>query len=319
MFFDRVAGLGPTQGDEKRLGPATTLYPTVALPFVIPKRSRGICGFFLVHQDSLLSDQEDAYDLPALDIALAGTPFVGNIRYFPSILSTNVLAMREAEEGAPEGMVYLADEQTAGRGRGAHGWHSARGAGLYVSILLRPQVAPADILWLSLAAGLAVREAVRQVTSLEADIRWPNDLLFGKKKFCGILSELNAEVTRVRHAVVGIGINVHQEGFPGELGLIASSLRSETGRSWARQDLLIALLQSLYREAQALSAETAGAAANILSRLEGASTWIRGRQVHVDEGPGYSGVTAGLDARGFLQVRTAQGLRTVHSGGVRDE
>ncbi len=178
-----------------------------------------------------MNTQEDTYDLPALDTALAGTPFVGNIRYFPSIHSTNVLAMREADEGAPEGMVYLADEQTAGRGRGAHGWHSARGAGLYVSVLLRPRVAPADILWLSLAAGLAVREAVRQVTSIEADIRWPNDLLFGKKKFCGILTELNAEVTRVRHAVVGIGINVHQESFPGELGLIASSLRSETGRT----------------------------------------------------------------------------------------
>jgi len=249
---------------------------------------------------------EDGYDLPALATALAGTPFAGNIRYFPSIHSTNALAMREADEGAPEGMVYVADEQTAGRGRGAHGWHSARGAGLYVSILLRPQVAPADILWLSLAAGLAVREAVRQVTSLPADIRWPNDLLFGKKKFCGILTELNAEVTRVRHAVV-------------ELGLIASSLHTETGRSWARQDLLIALLQSLYREAQALSAETTGAALNILSRLEGASTWIRGRHVRVDEGPGYTGVTAGLDPRGFLQVRTSQGLRTVRSGGVRDE
>jgi BirA family transcriptional regulator, biotin operon repressor / biotin---[acetyl-CoA-carboxylase] ligase len=265
------------------------------------------------------TSEEDNYDLPALDVALAGTPFAGKIRYFPTIHSTNLLAMREADEGAPEGMVYLADEQTAGRGRGAHSWHSARAAGLYVSVLLRPRVAPADILWLSLAAGLAVREAVRQVTSLEADVRWPNDLLLGRKKFCGILTELNAEVTRVRHAVVGIGINVHQENFPDELGLIASSLRRETGRSWARQDLLIALLQSLYREAQALSAETTAAALNILSRLEGASSWIRGRHVHVDEGEGYSGVTAGLDTRGFLRVRTAQGLRTVHSGGVRDD
>jgi BirA family biotin operon repressor/biotin-[acetyl-CoA-carboxylase] ligase len=259
----------------------------------------------------------DAYDLPALNSALTATPFAGRIRYFPTIHSTNVLAMREAEEGAPEGNVYLADEQTAGRGRGAHGWNSAIGAGLYVSILLRPIVAPADILWLSLAAGLAVRNAVGQVTSLEADIRWPNDLLFGKKKFCGILTELNAEVTRVRHAVVGIGINVHQESFPDELNTIASSLRIETGRSWARQDLLIALLQSLYREAQALSAETADAAASILSRLEGASSWIRGKHVQVDESGGYSGVTTGLDSRGFLQVRTADGLRTVHSGGVR--
>jgi BirA family transcriptional regulator, biotin operon repressor / biotin---[acetyl-CoA-carboxylase] ligase len=261
----------------------------------------------------------DSYDLSAIDAALAGTPFGGKVRYFSSLHSTNVLAMQEAGEGAPEGTVYLADEQTAGRGRGAHNWHSARGAGLYVSVLLRPHVAPADILWLSLAAGLATREAVRQVTSLEADIRWPNDLLFGRKKFCGILTELNAEVTRVRHAVVGIGINVHQESFPSELAPLASSLRSETGRSWARQDLLIALLQSLYQEAQALSAETTAAAANILSRLEGASSWIRGRRVHVDEGGGYSGITCGLDTRGFLQVRTAQGLRTVHSGGVRDD
>jgi BirA family biotin operon repressor/biotin-[acetyl-CoA-carboxylase] ligase len=262
--------------------------------------------------------EEDAYEIVALSSALAGTPFVSNIRYFPSIHSTNVLAMQEAAEGAPEGMVYLADEQTAGRGRGAHSWQSARAAGLYVSVLLRPSVAPADILWLSLAAGLAVREAVRQVTSLQADIRWPNDLLLGKKKFCGILTELNAEVTRVRYAVVGIGINVHQESFPAELELVAASLRSETGRSWARQDLLIALLQSLYREAQALSADAAGAAANILRRLEGASTWIRGKQVHVDESEGYSGVTTGLDPRGFLLVRTPQGLRTVHSGGVRE-
>jgi BirA family biotin operon repressor/biotin-[acetyl-CoA-carboxylase] ligase len=262
---------------------------------------------------------EDAYDLPAIDAALAGTPFAGHIRYFPTIHSTNVLAMQEAADGAPEGMVYLADEQTAGRGRGAHSWHSALGAGLYVSILLRPKVAPADILWLSLAAGLAVRDAVHHVTSLEADIRWPNDLLFGKKKFCGILTELNAEVTRVRHAVVGIGINVHQEQFPPELSPIAASLRTETGRSWARQDVLIALLQSLYRESQALSADAPAAAASILSRLERASSWVRGKQVHVDEGGGYSGVTAGLDARGFLQVRTSDGLRTVHSGGVRAE
>ena len=261
----------------------------------------------------------DPYDLPALDRALTGTPFAGNIRFFPSVHSTNVLAMREAEEGAPEGMVYLADEQTAGRGRGAHNWHSARGAGLYASILLRPRVAPADILWLSLAAGLAVREAVHQVTTLEADIRWPNDLLFGNRKFCGILTELNAEVTRVRHAVVGIGINVHQDHFPAELAGVAASLRSETGRSWPRQDLLLALLQSLHREAQALSANTPQAALNILTRIEAASSWVRGKHVRIDEGEGYTGVTAGLDARGFLQVRTSQGIRSVLSGGVRGD
>src|ERR1700677_2366020 len=113
--------------------------------------------------------EEDPYDLPALDAELAGTPFAGNIRYFPTIHSTNVLAMQEAAEGAPEGAVYLADEQTAGRGRGAHSWHSAPGPALSVSVQLPAGVARADILWLSLAAGLAVRDAVRHVATLDAD------------------------------------------------------------------------------------------------------------------------------------------------------
>ncbi len=228
--------------------------------------------------------------------------------------------MREGEAGGPGGLVYFADEQTAGRGRGGHAWQSPSGSGLYVSILLRPKIAPADALWLSLAAGLAVREAVRQVTSLEADLRWPNDLLLGAKKFCGILTELNAEVTRVRHVVVGIGINVHQEHFPEELRGQATSLFIETGKHWSRQELLLALLQALDREVLALETlrGLAEATQSILNRLERSSTWIRGKRVQVDEAGGYSGVTAGLDARGFLLVQTGTDLRTVLSGGVRE-
>ena len=261
----------------------------------------------------------DPFDLAALDQALAGTPFAGNVRFYPTVHSTNTLAMGEAEGGAPHGLVSFADEQTAGRGRGAHSWQSPPGSGLYVSVLLRPKIAPADVLWLSLAAGLAVREAVRQVTALEADLRWPNDLLLGTKKFCGILTELNAEVTRVRHVVVGIGINVHQEQFPDDLYSQATSLYFETGKHWPRQELLLALLQALYRETLALEAtgRLTQATESILARLEQSSTWIRGKRVHVDEAGGYAGITAGLDPRGFLLVETADGLRTVLSGGVR--
>jgi BirA family biotin operon repressor/biotin-[acetyl-CoA-carboxylase] ligase len=228
--------------------------------------------------------------------------------------------MQEAEAGASSGMVYFADEQTAGRGRGAHSWQSPPGSGLYVSVLLRPRIAPADVLWLSLAAGLAVRDAVLQVTSLQADLRWPNDLLLGPRKFCGILTELNAEVTRVRHLVVGIGINVHQESFPEELRSQATSLCIETGNHWSRQDLLIALLTALHREVTALEAVggLAGATQSILARLESSSTWIRGKRVRVEEGGGYTGVTAGLDSRGFLLVQTSDGVRAVLSGGVRE-
>jgi BirA family biotin operon repressor/biotin-[acetyl-CoA-carboxylase] ligase len=263
---------------------------------------------------------DDPFDIPSLDCALAGTPFVGNLHFFPSIHSTNTHAMQQAEAGAPDGTVYFADEQTAGRGRGAHEWSSPPGSGLYVSVLLRPRIPPADVLWLSLAAGLAVRDAVLQVTSLACDLRWPNDLLLGKRKFCGILTELNAEVTRIRHLVVGIGINVHQQQFPPELRDIATSLHIETGRAWPRMDLLTALLQSLHREVLALSdfSDAHAAKQSILDRLERASSWVRGKQVWVEEADGFEGVTEGLDARGFLQVRTPQGLRTVYSGGVRE-
>lgn len=263
---------------------------------------------------------EDCFDLPALNMALAETRFHDKLHFFSAIPSTNTHAMTEADAGAPDGSVYFADEQTAGRGRGAHNWSSPPGSGLYLSVLLRPAIAPADALWFSLAAGLAVREAVRQVTSLDCDLRWPNDLLLGSKKFCGILTELNAEATRVRHLVIGIGINVHQPQFPAELRDLATSLHIETDRDWPRQELVAALLQSLECEVSALTARSnlAAATANILDRLERASTWIRGKQVYVDEMEGYTGVTEGLDARGFLRVRAADGLRTVFSGGVRE-
>ena len=262
----------------------------------------------------------DSFDLDALDRELAGTPFAGKVRYFPTIDSTNTLAMREAEEGQATGAVYLADEQTGGRGRGAHAWHSAASSGLYVSILLRPALAPADILWVSLAAGIAIQAAVRDVTSLAPDIRWPNDLLLSGRKLGGILTELNAEVTRVRHAVVGIGINVHQPSFPEELASLATSLKIETGKDWSRQDLLVAMLRRIHQEIERVtkSGSVEQAAADLRSRLVAGSTWMKGKSVIVTEADTFSGITDGLDSRGFLRVRTLDGVRTVLSGGVRE-
>jgi BirA family biotin operon repressor/biotin-[acetyl-CoA-carboxylase] ligase len=262
----------------------------------------------------------EVMDPAALEQALAGTRFAGKVRHFSTIPSTNACAMQEAESGAPDGTAYVADEQTAGRGRGAHVWSSPAGSGLYVSILLRPRIPPAEILWLSLAAGLAVQAAIQMAAGVQPDLRWPNDLLLSGKKVGGILTELNAEVTRVRHAVVGIGINVRQEHFPEELRALATSLLLETRLAVDRQMLLAALLQSLDREVSALTdcADRTAAAESIRARLEANSSWVRGKQVRVDENGGFTGTTAGLDARGFLLVDTPAGLRTVFSGGVRE-
>jgi BirA family biotin operon repressor/biotin-[acetyl-CoA-carboxylase] ligase len=225
--------------------------------------------------------------------------------------------MRSAAEDAPEGSVFLAEEQLAGRGRGAHTWHSARSAGIYCSVILRPEMPPSDALIVSLAAGLAVRAAVAEIApQLPVDLKWPNDVLLGGKKFCGILTEMNAEATRVRHLVVGMGINVNQVKFPAELREIATSLRIETGTEWSRVELCATLLKSLDREYRSLVGD-AGARDAILRRFEESSSSVRGRKVSIEENGGLAGITEGLDERGFLRVRTAEGLTTVVSGTVR--
>ncbi len=264
----------------------------------------------------------DSYDLAAVDVALGATPFAGRLQHFAEIGSTNTHAMQQGAQGAPHGSVYLADAQGAGRGRGVHTWSSPAGSGLYVSVLLRPALAPGEALWFSLAAGMAAMIAVRATTGLEADLRWPNDLLFGAQKVGGILTEMHAEPTRVRYLVIGIGINVHQPEFPPELADVATSLAIEGGRT-TRSALLVELLTALDAETSALAGEAPGyAQQSLVARLEAASSWMRGKAVVVDEGqPGagssFAGVTEGLNEQGFLQVRTASGLRSVLSGGVR--
>jgi len=213
--------------------------------------------------------------------------------------------------------VFVAEEQTAGRGRGGHRWESDSSKGIYCSAVLRPHLAPADVLLISLAAGLAVWEAVHEVTGVEADLRWPNDVLCGDAKVCGILIEMHAEATRVQHIVAGMGLNVNQREFPPELLPIATSLRLESGRDWSRVELAAALLKSLDREYRAFVADLGVARRDVLRRFELHSSYVRGRAVQVDEDGGYHGTTVGLDARGFLQVQTEAGIKTVLSGGVR--
>ena len=256
------------------------------------------------------------YDLAALDAALTNTVFAGKIHFSSVTDSTNTDALVAARGGAPHGSVWLADEQRAGRGREGHSWHSAAGQGLYVSVLLRLPVPLSRLLLLPLAAGLSAADAIRSVIGLAVDLRWPNDLLIGPRKAGGILVEAPSDSKTLPHAVVfGIGINVHQRGFASDLATPATSLDLALGRTVSRQALLIALLQVIEREANALL-EDAGAR-QILARVEASSTWVRGRRVEVHGPQACSGVTAGLDAYGFLRVETANGLVTVQTGGIR--
>ena len=261
----------------------------------------------------------DAFDLPALDAALACTIFAGKLHFLPVTDSTNTDALQAARAAAPHGSVYFADEQRAGRGRGNHAWHSAAGEGLYVSVLLRPQISAAHLPLLPLAAGLAAADAIRTTTGLQIDLRWPNDLLIGPRKAGGILVESKAnirgEANAVAFAVIGIGINVHQRGFDTGLSTPATSLELETGHQVSRQDLLVSLLKSVERETLALRDPASDT--TMFLRLEQSSSWVRGRKVEVHGPQACAGVTAGLDSQGFLIVHTDSGLVTVQTGGIR--
>jgi len=176
---------------------------------------------------------------------------------------------------------------------------------------------PADVLILSLTSGLAVQAAIAQLNPrAKPDLKWPNDLLIGEKKVCGILTEMSAEATAVRYIVVGIGINVNHAHFPADLTERAISLRMATGERWSRLELGAALLQSFDREYRNLTTNP-NARREILKRFEQGSSSVRGKQVSIAGSEAFSGTTEGLDNRGFLQVRTGDGLRLVYSGSLR--
>src|SRR5215469_13667330 len=276
---------------------------------------------------SMENQQEtDAIDAGAVERAIELLAISGPVTWLPVTGSTNQLALEAAQTGARRG-IWLADEQTTGRGRGGHSWHSTRGDGLYVSVLVTPELPLDRALWLSLATGLAAQQAILVTTGIRIDLRWPNDLLCGSRKLGGILVESSvanppsAATVGLRYAVLGIGINVHHRSFPPEIATLATSLQLEGAHNVSRQTLLIAFLRALDRELDELDREYAGLrnSADLLMRFGEASTWVRGKRVQVPDEGGYTGLTAGLDSRGFLLVDGDDGVRrTVLSGGVRE-
>lgn len=160
-----------------------------------------------------------------------------DIRYFNEIDSTNEEAKRLARLSESEGVTVIADKQTAGKGRLGRTWDSPSGTNIFMSILLRPQIKPDKASQVTLIAGLAMCEAVREVTNLDAQIKWPNDIVVNGKKVSGILTEMSAEIDGVNYIVVGIGVNVNNANFPGNLPY-ATSLRIEGEKEYQRRDII---------------------------------------------------------------------------------
>ena len=267
-------------------------------------------GYFLERVPDILTPD-------VLRQRLKGGLFAKRLYHFFKIDSTNRVALELGHAGEPEGAVVVAEEQTAGRGRAGRTWHSERAAGIYVTLLLRPKLAPVQAPLLTMMAGLSAHAAIQAVTGLEVDVKWPNDLLIREKKAGGILTEMHAEPGAVRFVIVGIGINVNQEKFAGELGAIATSLRIETGKQASRMELLVRLLREFESDYNRFMRE---GAKSVTSRFEKVSSYASGKRVRVTNGTeSFVGMTAGLGAEGLLQVKRDDGqVVTVIAGDVAE-
>jgi BirA family biotin operon repressor/biotin-[acetyl-CoA-carboxylase] ligase len=186
-----------------------------------------------------------------------------------------------------------------------------------VTLLLRPRLAPVQAPLLTMMAGLSAHAAVEKVTGLAVDLKWPNDLLIRGKKLGGILTEMHAEPSVVQFVIVGIGLNVNQEKFPGELANTATSLRMETGKPQSRMELLVRLLREFESDYNRFLRE---GVASVVKRFEVVSSYASGKRVRVTNGTeSYVGTTAGLGPEGLLQVERDDGrVVTVIAGDVTE-
>jgi BirA family transcriptional regulator, biotin operon repressor / biotin---[acetyl-CoA-carboxylase] ligase len=256
--------------------------------------------------------------LPQLIRPRLHTRIIGrNLYHFYDLDSTNSFASRLISHGRkiPEGTIIIAESQTAGRGRLGRTWHSEREAGIYFSMVLFPKAPPSLAPLFTLGTAVAMHNAVERYSGLDIDIKWPNDLLIGKKKFCGILSEIQAEVDLVKTMVIGVGLNVNHEQLPEEISDRATSLRMASGRIQSRIEILLEFFEefeNIYMEFERKGPKS------IIDQWTRFSSFANGRKIEVHDGVRkIAGVTRGLNALGALRVEQKGGpIEEVYSGDV---
>lgn len=229
--------------------------------------------------------------------------------------STNLLAKQAGEEGAPHGALFVANEQTAGRGRRGRNWQSPSGANIYFTILLRPDFQPSQASMLTLVMAHSVAAAISRLTGLTPGIKWPNDVLLENKKVCGILTEMSLEREYIHYLVCGVGINVAAQDFPEEFRERATTLETVCGRGVSKGALLQYVMEAFERDYG-----TFAAAGDLTPFLESYNRQLvnRDRGVRVLDPKGeWEGTARGINAGGELLVEDAAGnVRAVYAGEV---
>ncbi len=240
-----------------------------------------------------------------------------NLYHFYDVDSTNLFSGRLIAHGrkVSDGTVVIAESQTAGRGRLGRSWHSEREAGIYFSMVLFPKAPPSLAPLFTLATAVAMHNAVERYSGLDIDIKWPNDLLVGGKKFCGILSEIQAEVDLVKTMIIGVGLNANHERLPEDIAGRATSLRIASGRIQSRSEILLEFLEEF--ESIYLDFERKGPR-GIIDQWTRFSSFANGRKIEIHDGVRkISGVTCGLNPLGALKIEQKGGrIDEVYSGDV---
>lgn len=237
------------------------------------------------------------------------------VLYFDTIDSTNTKAQELAEKGYPSGTLVVADKQESGKGRRGRSWVSPSGTGIFMTLMIKPDINPNNASMLTLVVALAVAKAITSVTGEEALIKWPNDIVVNGKKVCGILTEMNAQFDYINHIVVGIGINVHNESFPEEISQMASSLMIEAGGKRFHRAQIIAETMSYFEQYYDTFLKTQDLSA--LVREYDELLVNRNKSVRVlDPKEPFDGKAMGITPKGELIVDTWESRKLVSSGEV---
>ena len=237
------------------------------------------------------------------------------VLYFDTIDSTNTKAQELAEKGYPSGTLVVADKQESGKGRRGRSWVSPSGTGIFMTLMIKPDINPNNASMLTLVAALAVAKAITSVTGEEAMIKWPNDIVVNGKKVCGILTEMNAQFDYINHIVVGIGINVHNESFSEEISQMASSLMIEAGGKRFHRAQIIAETMSYFEQYYDTFLKTQDLSA--LVREYDKLLVNRNKSVRVlDPKEPFDGKAMGITPKGELIVDTWESRKLVSSGEV---
>lgn len=237
------------------------------------------------------------------------------VLYFDTIDSTNIKAQELAEKGYQSGTLVVADKQESGKGRRGRSWVSPSGTGIFMTLMIKPDINPNNASMLTLVAALAVAKAITSVTGEEALIKWPNDIVVNGKKVCGILTEMNAQFDYINHIVVGIGINVHNESFPEEISQMASSLMIEAGGKRFHRAQIIAETMAYFEQYYDTFLKTQDLSA--LVREYDKLLVNRNKSVRVlDPKEPFDGKAMGITPKGELIVDTWESRKLVSSGEV---